>query len=417
MAFPVAAAASSNGGGSFVQGLGNAVGSAAATGTTGGLLGQLFGGWNARRQWKYQKRAMELQQQFTLEQMQKQYEYQKSMFDYENEYNSPVNTFRRFADAGINPSAVLGSSGASMSATVPASSGPSGSSISPGIGVSPAGSVGIGNPLMSSQIRLNDANARAAESSANLSDEKAVTEQSVRNLLGASVDEKQQNAYFLEQKSIYQNLVNAKADDMLESQLANLKASTDNLIASANLTEEQIDLVRAQSVETFVNASLSVERIALTQAQTDAQRKLADLYKSEKGFISLRADDLEATIRSLKANQTLTTYQLDKSGKVVPMVWKLDGYGAKGLILQCEALRGFAVAARDGVNADWENTRQWIQSVDMSISAASEAAGLAASFVAKGVPAGKAAKGVKYTERYGPSGEFVGGSRSYVEPY
>ncbi len=123
---------------SFGQALGQ---SAASTGTTGlisGALGQLFGGMNARRQWRFQQKQMKLQQQYALEQMQKQSELSyanwQKQFDYENSYNDPSKVFDRYLKAGVTPAAVLGSSGVGVNATMsggsaamPSASGPSGS--------------------------------------------------------------------------------------------------------------------------------------------------------------------------------------------------------------------------------------------------------------------------------------------------
>lgn len=142
MAIPVAAAGATA---SFGRALGE---SAASTGTNGlinGFLGQLFGGMNARRQWKFQQKQMKLQQQYALEQMQKQSELSyanwQKQFDYENAYNDPSKVFDRYLKAGVTPAAVLGSSGVGVSATMsggsaatPSASGPSGGApISPGV--------------------------------------------------------------------------------------------------------------------------------------------------------------------------------------------------------------------------------------------------------------------------------------------
>ena len=138
MPIPVAAAAS------FGQALGQ---SAASTGTTGlisGALGQLFGGMNARRQWRFQQKQMKLQQKYALEQMQKQSELSyanwQKQFDYENAYNDPSKVFDRYLKAGVTPAAVLGSSGVGVNATMsggsasmPSASGPSGGApVAPG---------------------------------------------------------------------------------------------------------------------------------------------------------------------------------------------------------------------------------------------------------------------------------------------
>lgn len=142
MSVPVAAAGASA---SFGRALGE---SAASTGTTGlinGFLGQLFGGMNARRQWRFQQKQMKLQQQYALEQMQKQSELSyanwQKQFDYENAYNDPSKVFDRYLKAGVTPAAVLGSSGVGVNATMsggsasmPSASGPSGGTpVSPGV--------------------------------------------------------------------------------------------------------------------------------------------------------------------------------------------------------------------------------------------------------------------------------------------
>ena len=141
MAIPVAAAAAHA---SFGQSLGQAAASTSANGLINGFLGQLFGGMNARRQWRYQQKQMKLQQKYALEQMQKQSELSyanwQRQFDYENAYNDPSKIFDRYLKAGVTPAAVLGSSGVGVNATMsggsasmPSASGPSG-----GAPVSPA---------------------------------------------------------------------------------------------------------------------------------------------------------------------------------------------------------------------------------------------------------------------------------------
>lgn len=146
---------------------------AAQTGSSGlisGALGQLFGGMNARRQWKYTQKQMALQQKYALEQMAKQAEYEygnwQKQFDYENKYNDPSAVFDRYRAAGVTPAAVLGSSGVGVSATMPGgsagsvgASGPSGGSGLPGAG--PLDMMSLGqNMLTSSERERNNAAAR-----------------------------------------------------------------------------------------------------------------------------------------------------------------------------------------------------------------------------------------------------------------
>ena len=104
MSAPVAAALA---GSSFGKQLYQGAAQTGASGLISGALGQLFGGMNARRQWKYTQKQMALQQKYALEQMQKQAEYEygnwQKQFDYENAYNDPSKVFERYRSAGVTP--------------------------------------------------------------------------------------------------------------------------------------------------------------------------------------------------------------------------------------------------------------------------------------------------------------------------
>lgn len=356
MAGLTAAAASS--GPSFGASLGQGFAAGAGAGATSGLFGQLFGGWNARRQWKYQRKAMALQQQYALEQMQKQFEYQQQQFDYENAYNDPSAVMARFRKAGINPSAVMGSSGASMSATMPMPSSPSGHGVSGGPAIGAGAEPNMSSALIGSQIRLNDANATEAESRSNLNDEKSVTEASVRNVLGATVDEKVQNAFFLKQKALYQEMVNARTPEMLDQSVQKLIAETDNLVASANLSTEQVNLVKSQTAETYMRAMLDFANIGKVHAETETQKELAKYYTAQTGFVSLQAEDLRNNIKALSGSRTLHTVQYI-NGQAVALEYKVNAYEAKALSVQLGAMAGAADACRDAIIADWQNANEW----------------------------------------------------------
>lgn len=173
MAAPIAAA-------SFGQALGQSAASTGATGLITGALGQLFGGMNARRQWRFQQKQMKLQQQYALEQMQKQSELSyanwQKQFDYENAYNDPSKVFDRYLKAGVTPAAVLGSSGVGVNATMsggsapmPSASGPSGGApVAPG-GFAAADSAAIAQNMMArSSVERNDAAANRDNAEADL---------------------------------------------------------------------------------------------------------------------------------------------------------------------------------------------------------------------------------------------------------
>lgn len=141
---------------SFGQALGQSAASTGVTGLITGALGQLFGGMNARRQWRFQQKQMALQQRYALEQMQKQSELSyanwQKQFDYENAWNDPSRVFDRYLKAGVTPAAVLGSSGVGVNATMPGGSAsmPSASGPSGGTPVSP-GAFPVGDPTAIAQ--------------------------------------------------------------------------------------------------------------------------------------------------------------------------------------------------------------------------------------------------------------------------
>lgn len=112
--------------------LGGLMGSTAA-GAIGnvasGVTNALFGGIQARRNWKYKQKEMALQQKYNLENMQRQFDYQQEAWNRENRYNDPRNASARWRLAGISPNAVFGNSpggaGVAGSAGTPDVSNPS----------------------------------------------------------------------------------------------------------------------------------------------------------------------------------------------------------------------------------------------------------------------------------------------------
>ena len=72
-----------------------------------GAANALFGGIQARRNWKYKQKEMALQQKYNLENMQKQFDYQQEAWNRENRYNDPRNASARWRLAGISPNAVF----------------------------------------------------------------------------------------------------------------------------------------------------------------------------------------------------------------------------------------------------------------------------------------------------------------------
>lgn len=115
---------------SFFSGIGQAIGqSGLGSQLISGGIGQIFAGANARRQWRFRQKEMALQQQYALEQMQKNAELSygnwQKQFDYENDYNNPTAVMDRWRLAGVTPAAALGQSGVGINATMSGGSAPS----------------------------------------------------------------------------------------------------------------------------------------------------------------------------------------------------------------------------------------------------------------------------------------------------
>ena len=155
----------------------NAAGSAGST-AGGGIIDAIFGGISARRNWKYKKKEMALQQQYALEQMSKSAEFQlahdKQMFDYQNTYNDPSAVLERNLAAGLNPAAILGQSGVGVSATIPTSSGGAPSGHGPVASGSGGGLAALaGNPSAYADIQLKNAQQEREYSTAALNNAEA----------------------------------------------------------------------------------------------------------------------------------------------------------------------------------------------------------------------------------------------------
>lgn len=158
----------------------------AALGTGGGILGgvadAIFGGIKAKRNWKYKKKEMALQNEYALGQMAQQHEYQMEAWNAENAYNDPSAVRARYEAAGISPQAALGgaASGAGIAgsmATPGTPSGPSGSNVDQSSSI---GKMDILGAIQSQ--RLTDAEVSLKEAQARQANESADTQESVREL-------------------------------------------------------------------------------------------------------------------------------------------------------------------------------------------------------------------------------------------
>lgn len=162
----------------MAQSLGMNAAASAGSSAGAGMADALFGGISARRNWRYKRKEMALQQQYALEQMTKSAEFQlahdKQMFDYQNAYNDPSAVLERNLAAGLNPAAVLGQSGVGVSATIPTASGGAPSGHGPVASGSGGGLAALaGNASAYADIELKNAQQERERSAAALNDAEA----------------------------------------------------------------------------------------------------------------------------------------------------------------------------------------------------------------------------------------------------
>lgn len=360
----IGAAAGLSFGSALAQGL---VGGAGA-GASSGLMGTMFGGWNARRQWKYQRKAMELQQQYALEQMERQATLQRAQFDYENEYNTPIKVFDRYRQAGINPAAVLGSSGASMSATMPMPSAPSGGHVSGGPVVSGMAPVNV-DPVAASQIKYNNAAAANQEASADLTTAKIPTEEAMREFLSAGADSASAKAHLDVLNADYQAMVNARAPEQIDAAIENLIANTDKLLSARDVDVEQAKYIRECAAEVAVKAELEKAMMAKDNALTVRIGK-------ETRLLSLQGDDLEKCIKSFdhKSIEIPVMFRNER-GELVQGTQKVNGYAAKALLMDYAAIQGIHNQVISYAVANWSDASQVREAITGYVNSSANALG------------------------------------------
>jgi len=305
---------------------------ASSFGSSGGsgLGDALFGGIKAKRQWKYQQKAMKLQQQYALEQMSKSAEYQlahdKEMFDYENAYNEPSKVFERYLKAGITPAAVLGSSGVGVNATVSTGSGgaPSGGS-GPSGGAPNAGGVTPmpSDPLMIAQIGVAKSTEDRNNADASLSRAKA---KEVSNRTMSPDDYKA--IFDANTRAVNAGITNTKALADLNKSLSDIaRADADiantlvgykiqDFIAQAAVHKEQYDQIRRYNDQYFdpvMEATILLDRARAFEASANANLSIVDTklanvrYVDAANWLQLNWDEeFDVPVRNEKGRVTHT---------------------------------------------------------------------------------------------------------------
>ena len=258
--------------GQFLTSFKDAAASTAGGGLVSGALnlglGQLAGALNARRQWKYQKKQMNLQ--FDLNEraadaaQAREMENWQTQFDAQNAYNDPSAQAQRLANAGLNVGATIGGAGVSgVSSMSPAASGPRG-------GVSsPSGQYG---PTATPATSLSDsAQAYYYMAAARKLDRETPGAGQTEELLGAQIRSLNTQTDIQEfQLGIEQDLRDITISTRKEK-LENLKANTADLLSSADLKKVNASYLGELSAQAAANTVLLNLEALLREKQIEMQ--------------------------------------------------------------------------------------------------------------------------------------------------
>lgn len=286
-----------------------------------GVTNALFGGIQARRNWKYKQKEMALQQKYNLENMQKQFDYQQEAWNRENRYNDPRNASARWRLAGISPNAVFGNS--------PGGAGVAGSAGTPDVSNPSAGGnvdVSAYHPTLTpvEMMRLkNDTN--IANSVVNLNNAKA--DEARGNTKDPDETKRGQKLYNdgldLTNKLTASKVINQDTQnklDALDLRLRNElfdttvkieKQKADNLVKQYEQMNQQIaesaareNLTKAQVREVASRIALNAAYAYLAKTQADWHGKVSQAQINE--FIA-KATNLDELTKVAKADERLTT--------------------------------------------------------------------------------------------------------------
>ena len=323
--------------------------------TGSALADALFGDISARRQWKYQKKQMALQQRYALEQMAQQMQYQKEFFNMQNQYNDPSAVFARFRKAGVTPAGALGSSGAQIGATVSGggSTGASGPGSSGAIG---AGKVYSGDPIAISQTMLNDS---AADRNRAAADRDRAEARSIQN-------QTQSAEHYASIASLNKSILKAQVKDLqavgdmhlalatlyqADAEFADLAATYkfQDLIAQYSKHVEEYENLRKYNVE-YMDRLYSAQ-ITLDIARAYQAQQSGSLAASEASINKVRLADIQNWF-NLNWETAVPVPEVDEKGKPTGKNRMMTGKEIQEYLLAMSTAQ-----ASQGVSANWFNIR------------------------------------------------------------
>lgn len=397
---------------SVFQGMGSSAATSFGEAGGTGLGNALFGGITARRQWRYRKKQMKLQQQYALEQMAKSAEYQlahdKEMFDYENAYNDPSKVFERYLKAGVTPAAVLGSSGVGVSATVPTSSGGS-----PSGGSGPSGGAPIGGPQTFSGDPLAAARIGLVSSERERNEAAAARDQ-------AEADRLKGDTHSAEWRKAMDDLdlsIRGKEDLSADIRLDMLSAQRDiekvnawltettagyaleEIIARVGIMKEEYDNIKGHNkyLDDYMSASIALLKAQYVLTSAQAEHQQISVQDAQKWF-------------QLNWNTKIPVPDVDEDGKPNGKIIEMTGEEMQKILLGLTLTSG-----KQGVAGNWFSNRSAKNALGYAVAkeVIAGAMDITGSYVgAKTIRNTGSSRSIieETRDNYGSQGEYIGGT-------
>ena len=370
-----------------------------------------------RKQWRYQQKQMNLQQQYALEQLSKQaelnYQNWQKQFDYENQYNDPSKVFERYLKAGVTPAAVLGSSGVGVSATMSPSTAGAGGASGPS-----AGSLDFSNPVPglgsigSSAASMMQASASSERDRAAADRDRAEADD-IRSKM-------QTPDYYaavadLNKSVLASNVNNAEAVARMNAALADIYQADasyadlsatykfQDLVATYSKHVEEYNEIRKWNVD-YMDKVYSAQ-IALDYARAYEASASGDLSNASTDLTQVRFADLQKWFE-LNWETLIDVPQVTVSGKPTGKMVKLTGKQIQAHLMGLAASAGSQELAGKWFQNRSEKNAFGYQMARIALQGAIAVGGAYAGGKALRVPT----VSESMTEHYDSDGAFIGGT-------
>lgn len=285
--------------GKFLQSPGGAAAISAVGSASSGLFGGLFAARQQRRQYKYNLKLQKQQQQW-----------QKEMWDLENQYNLPVNEIQRLLDAGINPALAFSNGGASA-APVPSSGSAGGVSAPtasmPNVGAS-AVQAAQASQALENQTQLAKSQSDLNEALANKANADAGVQEVNKDIASMWRD------VYVENKPIYMQLPALRlSTERYENAIrGNMKAQSDIYTAYYPTMVHQDVQLKDWQIKIASKESRRIEaQIALYQSQGRLNDAQAARLRQQ-----IRLSEADALVADFTAEFYRNIFHVDRKGGV-----------------------------------------------------------------------------------------------------